>query len=521
MTTAPPAAAPTHGSRDMPRGRGLPMSVLPLLPIFAAVTWIVVINAVAMVFLLLRTNPRNPWEAGQTVEAWRTCVGLPVYEDPVSGHATQMYGALMPHLLGIVLRVTGPNNYAGRILTLTAAGLLITLLTVVLARRTSPLTLLVAVALFFGINYRVLLSFIVNGPDVIAALLSGVSLVLMAFGHLRQYWSVFVAGVACLVLAYFVKQPSAMFAVVPALVLFSDGQLAFWKKCLFGFLPVGAMALTLCLLKVLAPAVYHYMIWVPAQYHVSFGWAFFDVIDLLVGLPLFLLAVGDWLIEGAPWFSKDRRLPWVVMAGLVAVPASSLAALKVGGAPNSLMPALFALAAFSVLRLPRLLQRMVTGLQAPYGPLVGGLFIGLSLLVTAFPQPALSTAVLTRSFPGQNDYGRTIEVVAKLEGIVVCPEDPTIPLYAKGYVGRNVYLEYDAHPAGGRWPRSTPEGVLSELRQADYVVDVGQAWSRYDLVSEANLRALGFEPAVGVADLGVYKVWHNGKERACSGDVKP
>src|SRR5262245_11409730 len=55
--------------------------------------------------LTTATAPRNPWESVQVLEAWRSMRGMPVYELPPDGHATHMYGALVPWVQGMVFRV--------------------------------------------------------------------------------------------------------------------------------------------------------------------------------------------------------------------------------------------------------------------------------------------------------------------------------------------------------------------------------------------------------------------------------
>ena len=93
-----------------------------------------------------------------------------------------------------------------------------------------------------------------------------------------------------------------------------------------------------------------------------------------------------------------------------------------------------------------------------------------------------------------------------LPGLVVCPEDPTIPLYGKGFAGRNLFTEKDALPTNGLWPTFTPQPVLDELRSADYVVDVTN-YERKD-VEDGLLVRLGFEPvARAPPDLECYRFW--------------
>jgi hypothetical protein len=88
----------------------------------------------------------------------------------------------------------------------------------------------------------------------------------------------------------------------------------------------------------------------------------------------------------------------------------------------------------------------------------------------------------------------------------VCPEEPTIPLYAKGFAGRSVFAERDTRPVNGNWPTAIPDTVMAECREADYVVDVADYWQ--DPIKESSLRTLGFEPAPGMSgDLRCYLIW--------------
>ena len=63
----------------------------------------------------------------------------------------------------------------------------------------------------------------------------------------------------------------------------------------------------------------------------------------------------------------------------VAVPFSAVSHAKIGGWPNSLLPALLAMMAFCVLRLPRLLTRLEDPVSPLSSRLVFGSFLALLL----------------------------------------------------------------------------------------------------------------------------------------------
>jgi hypothetical protein len=89
---------------------------------------------------------------------------------------------------------------------------------------------------------------------------------------------------------------------------------------------------------------------------------------------------------------------------------------------------------------------------------------------------------------------------------VVCPEDPTIPLYAKGYAGQNIFAERDTHLRDGKWPIAVPEAVVADCRAADYIVDISDYWQ--DPIHEEFLRNLDFVPAQEMApELRCYRIW--------------
>jgi hypothetical protein len=105
------------------------------------------------------------------------------------------------------------------------------------------------------------------------------------------------------------------------------------------------------------------------------------------------------------------------------------------------------------------------------------------------------------------EYWKAVSVVRELPGKVICPEDPTIPFYARGYVGLNVYSENDTHLHNGIWPDRPTPAVMAEIRAADYVVD----HCEFIEVGESLFRELGFEPVKDVPlDPKCYRVWRRG-----------
>ena len=109
------------------------------------------------------------------------------------------------------------------------------------------------------------------------------------------------------------------------------------------------------------------------------------------------------------------------------------------------------------------------------------------------------------------EYSQAIAIARQLPGTVVCPEDPTIPFYARGYLGYNVYSENDAHLVNGVWPDRPTAAVLAEIRAADYALD----HCHYPEVGERLFRELNFEPVQdSPLDPKCYRLWRRKPDRA-------
>jgi hypothetical protein len=265
------------------------------------------------------------------------------------------------------------------------------------------------------------------------------------------------------------------------------------------------MAGAIIALKIASPVVYHYMVVVPGGYAVNWPRAAKFLWELLLDSPLFLLVFGEWLVAERGSSGRDPRVRWLLAVLAVALPFSVVARAKVGGWSNSLLPALLAMAAFAALRLPKVLAR-VEGAGTPgWARLAYGGFLASLLLMTTFPHLTYDNNLLVAASSRDREYWRTVAVARGLPGRVVCPEDPTIPLYAKRYAGQNVYGERDARPAGGTWPAGIPQTVLAELAAADFVVDLTD-YSEH--IGGERLEELGFEPDPSVVPpLEHYKIW--------------
>jgi hypothetical protein len=527
--------------RDLTNARGRWLCRAPLL---AAAAVICLLTGFSLFRLMTAAAPRNPWEAIEIVEAWRSLQGMPVYELSSEGHATHMYGALVPWLQGELFRWIGPNNVSGRALSLVTALLTVTVLALSMNPGRLPWYLAIGWAAILGVNHRSGHYFAENRPDMPALLFATLAMVFFWRGRdgevpsgpasalgthggspSRHYspWSArglyCVLGSACLVVGFFVKQTVMVFSAVPMVVLLLKWRRPRRSEAIFAVLPLAVSAGTILLLKALNPTVYHYMVEVPGGYSINWPRVIKFLWEVLLDSPLFLFLLGEWIVYGDETEREDSRMPWLLAVLAVTIPFSALSHAKVGGWPNSMLPALLAMTAFCALRLPRLLKRL-ENLSSPLrSRLAYATFLALLLLMTTFPHLTVANGPWVTISPWDHEYWKVVAIARTLPGKVVCPEDPSIPLHAKHYAGQNIFSEKDARPSNGAWPTATPATVLAELRTAEFVVDVTNYWG--ENVDEILLEEMGFERESGFSlDAECYRIWRRTRvDRAGPGNL--
>ncbi|MFI5460571.1 MAG: hypothetical protein ACHRXM_34590 [Isosphaerales bacterium] len=475
-------------------------------PLLIAAVLIGLISGFNLIRLVRAAAPRNPWESIEIVEAWRSVHGMPVYDLSPRGHATHMYGAFVPWVQGELFRWIGPNNVSGRVLSLVSALVTVTLLAVGLRGERSAWYLAVAWAAILGVNHRSGQYFAENRPDMTALMFATAAVLLFASGQERRRGPSVVLGSACLVVGFFFKQSVTIFSVVPLVALILRWRRPRSSEVLLALFPLAVVVGAILGLRFLSPTVYHYMIEVPGAYSINWPRATKFLWELLLDSPLFLVLLAEWLLIDDGSLPSDPRVVWLLAALAVAIPFSAVSHAKVGGWPNSLLPALLPMMAFCILRLPRLLKRLDNPARPLPSRLMFASFLALLLLMTTFPHLTYANGLIVSASPWDQAYWKAVALARELPGTVVCPEDPTIPLHAKRYAGQNFFSEKDAHPLYGRWPVAMPERVLAEIGGADYVVDVTNYWG--ENINEKLLEDLGFEPAEDVVlDPACYTIW--------------
>jgi hypothetical protein len=430
------------------------------------------------------------------------------------GHSTHVYGALAPWVQGRIFRWVGPNNISGRVLTLVAALVVVTLLAVTMRGKRSAGYLALAWILILGVNHRSGEYFAENRPDMPALMFAVAGMLLIAYGEekRRVHWTLL--GSACLVAGFFFKQTAFIFAAVPLVALVMRWRRPTRAELITASIPMAIAVGVILALRITSPTVYYYMIDVPKAFALDWIRTARCFWNLLIDSPLFLLVLGEWIISDQGSVRKDPRIFWLIAVLAVTLPFSALTAGKSGGADNSLLPALLAMMTFCVLRLPRLLDRLESPTWPVNSRLILGSFMALLMLMTAYPHMTRSYNPIASIPDWDGEYWEAVSVAKALPGKVICPEDPTIALCAKGYAGQNVSGENDTHLVNGCWSARPPESMLDEIRAADHVVDV----SHYPEVNEELLRELGFERVTQVPlTPNCYQVWRRKGSHASNG----
>jgi hypothetical protein len=475
-------------------------------PLILAASIICLISLFNLHRLVMATAPRNPWESIEILEAWRSLEGMPVYEPSPPGHATHMYGALVPLVQGEIFRWVGPNNVSGRLLSVISALATVAMLVLGLRGDKSPWYFLVACAAILGVNHRSGQYFAENRPDMPALMLGTVAVFLFGWGLERKRWPAVAAGSIVLVVGFFFKQTVSILSAVPWLVLALRWKRPARSDAIAASVPFLVMFLVTLILKLVNPTIYHYMIEVPGAYAINCPRAVKFLWELLLDSPLFLVVFGEWIVSANQADERDPRTQWLLATLALTIPFAAVSHAKVGGWPNSLLPALLAMTGFAVLRLPSLLKRLDSIDSSLLSRLAFGTFLAVLLLMTTFPHVTRDHSLIVSRSPWDRDYLEAVAVARALPGTVVCPEDPTIPFYGNRFVGHNLFSEKDARADHGTWPKATPEPVLAELSRADYVMDVTNYWGGN--VDEAMLEELGFEGVmIGSLDPACYRLW--------------
>jgi hypothetical protein len=424
--------------------------------------------------------PTTPWESALVVNGVRIAHGQPVY---AADRAAGIYAPLTYYLGALETKLFGPTVYAPRATSLIASLLTVTLLAFVLREYTG---VGLAAAVLLAVNWRAGDYFVDSRPDAVATLFGLLFLVLIYRALERCRPALHLAALACLLVAFGFKQTLAQVSVIPLLsVWFSDRDKA-RRELLWLLAPLITLGACAAMMRMFFPVAWHFIFEVPTWFPMVRYRLIKAPLDVLSAMPIVFLAAYCWLNE--KW--KEPLSIWLFTASLVLFAAGSATAAAVGGSINRFLPALYALFAFSLCR-----WRLIINAQP--------LLTATALLLSVFADPQYAVGPTTDLLGDPAHYRQVVQTAKALPGRVVCPEDPTIPLLAKGYAGRQVLVEADT--VG--WRERLTQGLVKELSAADYAIELGHPMAGKWITSD-DFVALGFSP---VADVGDYRVWRNTK----------
>lgn len=490
---------------------------LPIVPIAIVATLLIAISLVFVGFRLRLPYPISAWEAGIVTDAWRLLGGQGLYELN-GGHATHMYGPLTTALLAGLLDITGPSLWPGRLASI-VAGTATVLLVAVICTRGSRLALLVAVALLMLTNSRTGYYFVETRPDMMAAFLGTLSLVVLFRGSEagpgpRRFWMT-VAGSLLVIAAILFKQTAAAVVAIPPLALLATfDRAAIQERSIVAMIPAATVMAVLGGIFQFAPGLWHAIIEVPAQYSIPVLRVLRMAVELLATLPLFALALVHWLLTDAADSLRVPRIRWLVASVICLIPASIIVYAKTGGAANCLIPALLAIAAFCAWRAPIALALLQDSARPLPSRIAAGLLLSALMFAQAYPLPGPLTWEALVLGHGTDDRTQVISDLRTVPGKIISPDDPTIALFAKGYAGRTAVFEADL--VNWDWARLT--SLLPEIDAADCVVVMKEGSSSSGKIvfrgavgfaaTDATLLARGFVPSSFKSiSAPVYTLW--------------
>ena len=492
-------ASAHHDRLSFPATRAAPHA--PFAPLAVVAVAVVLFNAAGIVFHLWNPAPKDPWNAALTVTAARHLQGLPVYADAALDQASTMYGPLVPLLTSWLFHLFGVSVLTGKLLSLTASLGVVGLVLATTAAR-DPRAWLIGGALLFACNHNAYFYFVDARPDMVAIFLALVALLLFADWERRPRAWTLILSLAMFVLAFFAKQPLAAAALVPPVAeALRGGGLSRRRLATFGFtaLPLMAVLLAIVSIRGANPTAYFYMVTLPASYPVLPVTALRIGFDLaLMYAPLLLVAFD---LVTRPARPSDARGRWWGAAVGVFLIAGVVTMAKAGGARNSLLPLFIASAGFLTLHLPRAFATLEDRTLSIGRRLAVSAVLVVMLLAFAARRPGEAMAAFV-SVHGDASYHDVVALARALPGPVRCPEDPTIPLLARGDLTRSLYFEMDT----AYWPERLPAYVDDEIAAARHVIQVNGRFQR--LLTDEWLTRLGFAPVSHrTLQRSVYRLW--------------
>ncbi|HVT89628.1 MAG TPA: hypothetical protein VHD56_12300 [Tepidisphaeraceae bacterium] len=474
-------SSPVIHSRDMRwRWLAMPMVLLSLAYLFVGLH--------SAVTRARQPWPMSPWESSIIVDCWRVLHHRPIYVDPASGQSTYMYGPLGIYLNVPLVAAFGWDVRLTRLPSL-AMGLALCIAASWLLGRGDWITHVLILSFSFMQFYRNRDWAVEARPDAALLFFSFIAIVLFYRAHRdlnlkNTFWQT-LFGAATLLIGFFFKQTALAAGLIPILAVILSRPSNFSSRLLIAFIPLAACGFAVVILKLFFPMTYLYMVKVPSSYPVPLGTCFEVLIELVRLSPLGSAAFFAWAMMSSQGEKSDPVDQWLLGSVVILGLAGCAARAKYGGYFNSHLPASMALALFAARVFPQLFQKAS---KKNWSILFGGAIALLGPLLLIAEVSAMTRTLLpgkTTPEHGDSSYRQVIATVQSLPGQVICPDDPTIPLIAKGYAGHSGQCDLDAND------QTLPLSARRELRDADWVIQVAGS-SRRPVIASTLLSRMGF-----------------------------
>jgi hypothetical protein len=411
-------------------------------PVIGASVLIAVFSVAPSAVRIFHAYPRDPWESIIVADAYRASVGLPVYTRPEIDHSTHIYGPLITYTIGLVFRFTGVNFIAGHLVALVATIWIITALAVIYFRRLPWIFTIAGVAMLMSLNLRLYAFFTQIKSDMMALGFALLALILIFQAMEKQRWGCYPLALVCFCIGYLFKQTAAMFTIVPLLSLILRRRWSIRDWLAVAAPPAAILALIVAI-AVFAPDVHFHMITAVSRWPMRFDILAVSPLRFFSFYTLVPVALCMMILIRPGVSLSDPKLRWLVSACVGALPGSLLAYSKLGGGPNSFLPALLPLIVLSIVGMAAAWE---TTPENPISRARTHTFAWLLALVMMASAVEISRESLSALFvDGHGDwhYPQVVGFVRNLKGRVVCPDDPTIPIVALGQTGRSSWAEND------------------------------------------------------------------------------
>jgi hypothetical protein len=132
--------------------------------------------------------------------------------------------------------------------------------------------------------------------------------------------------------------------------------------------------------------------------------------------------------------------------------------------------------------------------------------LSAALLVDLATVPRIVSWAGGRARHGDRNHARVVARIEQLQGTVLCPDDPTITLFAGRDPGRSLDCELDAVAQ-----RFVPTYLEADIRNADWLVRVHATWDAH--LTGVDMHGWGYRRVTDPAfDGTVYSLWRRERD---------